>query len=234
MPKSTVKYGRNLCLSLLCCSLSVASLLGQTVPDGVRLRYEETKAGIDTAACPAHVTDISNDSLIVAFFAAAGYYPELCGVNIRLRYGAIKTSMAARPSLWSVLCKRNKRVYYLIVNQRTKSAQARLLREIPFNASVGLMGHELAHVLDYSTQSGWEIFCTGIRYLGKNYRRRMERQTDATAISRGLGWSLYDYAQYVVNSTFIGKKYRRYKLTCYMTPEEIMNEQLQLSLPASP
>jgi hypothetical protein len=83
------------------------------------------------------------------------------------------------------------------------------------------MGHELAHVLDYSHRSGWQIFCIGIRYLGKNYRCRMERQTDATAIFRGLGQPLYDYARYVICCSAVGEKYRRYKLTCYMTPEEI-------------
>ncbi|MDR1666388.1 MAG: hypothetical protein LBS03_01655 [Bacteroidales bacterium] len=219
-----VRRVTNACLSATVCFLFVASLSGQTVSDdNIRFRYGEAKKGMDTAACPAHTTDISEDSLVVAFFTAANYYPELCGVNIRLRYGAVKTSMAARPSVGSMFRKRSKRTYFLIVNRRAKSPQAQLLHEIPFNASVGLMGHELAHVLDYSNRSGWQILCIGIRYLGKNYRRRMERQTDATAISKGLGQPLYDYARYVIHRSAVGEKYRRYKLTYYMTPEEIRN-----------
>jgi uncharacterized membrane protein len=181
----------------------------------------EAKAA-EHAICDAHSVAVAADSLVVAFFKAAAYYPELCTTNIRLQYGAVKTSMAAQPVLWSVIFrKRDRRKYRIIINKNERSAQARLLHAASFNASVGVMGHELAHILDYSTQSGWKMIWTGIRYLGRKYRRNMERQTDSTAIARGLGKQLYEYAHYVIYHADIEEDYRNYKLEYYMKPEEI-------------
>ncbi|MDR2848089.1 MAG: hypothetical protein LBV39_03190 [Bacteroidales bacterium] len=204
------------------CRCCLVSLVAQGIPDEQILRYDEVKTALNRSECAAHTAALSNDTLLTAFAKAAGYYPELCSTTIKIRYGALNTSMAARPVLWSVVFnRRSNRKYLLIINKNTESQQARLLYNASFNASVGVMGHELAHIADYSTQSGWKIIGTGIRYLGKKYRRKMERQTDAMAIERGLGWQLYDYAYHVIYQADISEKYRHYKQTYYMTPEEI-------------
>ena len=62
---------------------------------------------------------------------------------------------------------------------------------------------------------------TGIRYLGKGYRRKIERQTDSVAIIRGFGWQLYHYAYFVIHDAVIDETYRQYKMDMYMKPEEI-------------
>ncbi len=172
-------------------------------------------------ACPSQVVAITNDTLAVAFRKAMTHYPELCDRNIRVQYGHIKTSMAAQPRIWSTFRKRNKRKYKVIINSDPQKAQARLIYAAPFDARVGVMGHELAHILDYSTKSGWQMVWTGVRYLGKNYRRKMERQTDSVAIVRGFGWQLYRYAYFVIYEAAIDNAYREYKSDMYMKPEEI-------------
>ena len=86
---------------------------------------------------------------------------------------------------------------------------------------VGIMGHELAHILDYSSKSGWQTVWMGVRYLGKKYRRKVERQIDSVTIARGLGWQLYHYAYFVIHEAAIDDAYRQYKLDMYMKPEEI-------------
>jgi hypothetical protein len=200
-----------------------APLCGQDIPKEKMQQYETASAAMH-ASCPNHSVSVRNDTLRVAFFEAVGHYPELCDTKISLRYGAIKTSMAARPSVWSVVfSKREKRKYRLLVNKDDRNAQARLLYAMPYNASVGIMGHELAHILDYSTQSRWQIMRTGVRYLGKKYRRNMERQTDSTAIARGCGWQLYHFSWFVIYKADITEDYRNYKLKYYMTPEEIFD-----------
>ncbi|MDR0814730.1 MAG: hypothetical protein LBN37_03145 [Bacteroidales bacterium] len=210
------------------CWCCLAPIAGQDIPEEQILRYDEVKTALDRTECATHTAELSNDTLLTAFAKAAGYYPELCGVTIKIRYGAIKTSMAARPVLWSVVFnKRSHRKYLILINKNAESEQARLLYDASFNASVGVMGHELAHIADYSTQSGWKIIGTGIRYLGKKYRRKMERQTDSTAIERGMGWQLYDYTYHVIHKADISEKYRQYKLTYYLTPEEISDRLLK-------
>ena len=129
--------------------------------------------------------------------------------------------MAAQPRFWSIFRCRSRRKYQIIINKDESSQQARLIHAVPFDAKVGVLGHELAHILSYSSKSGWQITWVGIRYLNKKYRKRMERETDSVTISRGLGWQLYMYAYYIIYNADIDDAYRQYKLNYYMKPEEI-------------
>ncbi|MDR2040102.1 MAG: hypothetical protein LBQ60_19435 [Bacteroidales bacterium] len=216
-------------ITLAVCLFLFISVTGQNIPREKILFYEKVKSSLDTVTpCSAHVCTVQDDSLVIAFFGALCHYPELCPTNIRLQYGSIRTSMAAQPRLWSLLFrKRSKRKYKVIINQKAHSEQAQLLYAAPFNACIGVMGHELAHITDYSTQSGWQMIWTGIRYLGKKYRRKMERETDSIAIARGFGWQLYNYAYFIIHQADIDEGYRRYKLEYYMKPEEIYEMILQ-------
>ena len=194
---------------------------GQHIPEDMMLRYDAIVLSPDTISCPRHGFAINNDTLAVAFRKAMAHYPELCSRKIQLKYGNIKTSMAAQPHIWSIFGKRGKRSFKVIVNKDPQKAQSRLIDAAPFNAHVGIMGHELAHILDYSSKSGWQTVWMGVRYLGKKYRRKVERQTDSITIARGLGWQLYHYAYFVIYEAAIDDAYRQYKLDMYMKPEEI-------------
>ena len=196
-------------------------VFGQIIPEDKILRYEDMVALLDTTECSLHKIFIDNDTLAAAFRKAGTHYPELCELRISLRYGSGKTSMAARPYFWSLLRKRDRRRYKVIINNDMQKAQARLIYATPFDARVGVMGHELAHILDYSAKSGLQVMWTGICYLGKKYRRTMEHRIDSTAIVRGLGWQLYRYAYFVLHEAQIDDTYRRYKADMYMKPEEI-------------
>ncbi|MDR1153619.1 MAG: hypothetical protein LBL04_02820 [Bacteroidales bacterium] len=209
-----------LCFCALPCIAAFAA--GQDIPADKILHYGEVILSLDAASCPRHEIAIDNDTLAAAFRIAMTYYPELCGRKIQVQYGCIKTSMAAQPRMGSVFRKRDKRTYRVLINRNLQKAQARLVYAAPFDARVGVMGHELAHILDYSSKSGWQMVWTGIRYLGKKYRRTMERQTDSVAITRGFGWQLYHYAYFVIHEAVIDDAYRRYKLDMYLKPEEIL------------
>ncbi len=201
--------------------LTATFLAGQDIPSEKLLLYNDVAFSLDTSTCPLHKISIANDTLVVAFRKAMTHYPELCSRKISVQYGCIKTSMAAQPRVWSVFRKRDKRKYKVIINKKVQTDQARLVYAAPFDARVGVMGHELAHILDYSTKSGWQVLWTGIRYLGKKYRRTMERETDSVTITRGLGWQLYHYAYFVIYEAQIDDAYRDYKLDMYLKPEEI-------------
>lgn len=191
------------------------------IPEDKSLRYEDAIKDRNWDECPLHRILISNDTLAVAYFEALTHYPELCGQSISLQYGSIRTSMAAQPKIWSVFRKRDHRKYRIIVNKKQHKPQARLIYGASFDARVGVMGHELAHILDYSEKSGWQLIWTGVRYLGKKHRRVIEYQTDSLTVARGLGWQLYAYAYYVIHEAEIDEEYRNYKLEYYMKPEEI-------------
>ncbi len=201
--------------------LSLGYGFGQVISGEKPLRYEDAVGLLDATTCPLHEVVVASDTLAAAFRKADLHYPELCERKIRFQYGSAKTSMAARPIVWSIFRKRDHRKYKIIINKSRQSDQARLIYAAPFDACVGVMGHEMAHILDYSAKSGWQIMWTGIRYLGKNYRRKIERQTDSVAVVRGFGPQLYRYAYYVLHEAEIDDAYRNYKADIYMKPEEI-------------
>ena len=198
--------------------ISATFAVGQHIPENKILFYEDA---VNIPLCSSHSISINSDTLSTAFIMAASFFPELCGRKISLQYGRIGTSMAAQPRILSIFRSRDKRSYRLIVNRDAHKGQTQLLYTAPFNALVGVMGHELVHIQNYTTKSGLQMVWLGVRYLGKNYRRELERQTDLATIDRGLGWQLYHFSYYVINIADIEEEYRRYKLEVYMTPEKI-------------
>jgi hypothetical protein len=167
-------------------------------------------------------SNVEGDTLEMAFRTALEYYPELSDVKIRIKYGRIKTSMAAIPRPLSFFFhKRSHRVYTLIINKKEKKDAARLVHTAPFDAQVGLLGHELAHILDYTQKSNCQMVGFAIKYLNKEKRRQTEWKTDSLTVAHGLGWQLYRFSDFVMNQADISPKYRKYKTKYYMSPEAL-------------
>ena len=202
----------------------------QDIPKEKILYYDSVVSTIDTTLFGSSITvKVDNDTLRLAFQQALSYYPELWGKKITLQYGKAKTSMTSRPKIFSLIfCKRSNRSYKITISNKEGYKPAQLVNQAPFNALVGVLGHELAHVLDYSDRSACKVIRMGAGYLGKNYRRRMEHFTDSLAMSKGLQWQVYHYSHFVVNEADIDNDYRRYKLDIYLSPEEVRKLAVQL------
>ena len=156
-----------------------------------------------------------------AAMIALSYYPELKNTRIIFREKNIKTTMATRPRMDFLFHHKGKRVYCIFFDTKVKNEDGLLPAEVPFNALIGLIGHELAHVIDYRHKSAIGIVTTGVRYIGHQYRERLENATDRETISRGLGWQLYDWSEFVLEAPDVSEKYREYKETYYYAPAEL-------------
>lgn len=152
---------------------------------------------------------------------ALSYYPELRPAQIEFVQQPIFTTMACRPRLDFFLKRRSKRVYRILINNDTANSKAVLLGDVTFNAQVGVIGHELAHVVDYSQKNVFGVIFTGIGYLFKPYRRRLEHRIDRIGIEHGLGWQIYDYAGQILKSDS-PRAYKQYKREIYYLPSELL------------
>lgn len=210
---------------LFVCSylLTFSPTFGQDIPADKILVYSNVVNAVDTTFFGSSILiKTNNDTLRLAFQKALSYYPELWGKKIRLKYGKAKTTMTSRPRMLSVFRKKDKRSYKITIGNKDGYKPAQLVNTAPFNALVGVLGHELAHVEDYSNRSGWAVTWMGIKYVfSKKYRRRMEYYTDSLAMSKGLQWQVYHYSHYVVNTADVDEDYRQYKLDIYMSPEQV-------------
>ncbi|HOW27290.1 MAG TPA: TerC/Alx family metal homeostasis membrane protein [Elusimicrobiota bacterium] len=158
---------------------------------------------------------------------ALSHYPELADMQIdfELRKDTpLNTSLVSRPRTFSSFLPGERRRYHIIINDisRREDSVAPLLREASFNAQVGVLGHELAHIVDYRAKGLLQIIGTGLSYLfSAGYKRSLEKKIDLLTVSHGLGWQLHDWADFVLNESNAPESYKDFKKRIYLFPGDI-------------
>jgi hypothetical protein len=187
--------------------------------EAVAPKHEELKEKIGTnLECPSEYE--------LAALVALSAYPELQNKDIEFVFARGAYSMAARPVPRTLFKHREKRKYRIFINTQSRN-QGLLLHQIPFNAQVGIITHELAHILYYTRVSSLRIIRDGISYSSKKFRAEFEKETDLEAIRRGFGWQLYEFASRTMEDENIPEEYKIYKSQIYLTPESIIEHILQ-------
>ena len=154
-----------------------------------------------------------------ATLIALSYFPELRYTHIEFRYSRERTTMAARPTPHTVLFGRTR--YRIFINNR-EDFEGIILRDVPFNAQVGIIAHELEHIVDYQSRNAIGIMGIAFRWLDPVRRILFEKEIDRALIIRGLGWQLYDWAVYsMFESERATEEYQRFKRENYKNPVEI-------------
>lgn len=149
------------------------------------------------------------------------YYPDLKGVKISFEYSHEATTMASRPKLSSLLAE--KRAYHILINNR-EDFEGILLSDVPSEAQVGVIGHEIAHIAEYERRNLLGILQLGTMYLTEKGKRSFEREMDRQTIERGLGWQLLAWAKYsMYTSPKTSEEYKAFKRRIYMAPSEILS-----------
>lgn len=150
---------------------------------------------------------------------ALSFYPELKNIEIQFLYSNIKTTMETRPTA-STISKSKDRIYTIHIDNDIEGGGI-VIEDVPFNAQIGIVAHELAHIVDYEHRSSLNIIYLGLKYSNKKTRAIFEKSIDISTIERGFGWQLYDWSDFVVNKSSAPEKYKKYKRETYLTPEEI-------------
>ncbi len=134
---------------------------------------------------------------------ALEYYPELKDRKLIFRSRGKATTWAhkAVPRVSTLLLPERYRVYQvLIAEDQNGPLIATLFKNLNPNSKVGVLGHELAHVLDYSSMSSVEILNLGIQYyISDEYRLDYERATNCIAMNRGLRPHIMSWSEEVYN-----------------------------------
>lgn len=149
------------------------------------------------------------------------FYPELDSTRIIFKEATIKASLNARPKVGSLFFRRRKnRTYVIRIKPNTEDSVA-TLDQAGFNAAVGVLGHELNHVVDYSNRSIFGIIGRLFNYTNKKGKRKYEAEIDRMTIEKGLGWQLFDWEDYVFNKSNAKVRYKAYKKDIYYSPEDL-------------
>lgn len=129
---------------------------------------------------------------------ALSHYPELKETRIIFREKAQLTPLTSRPRLLHTFKKKGKRTYLVTISNASNSfLEPILFKNLPFNAQVGVIGHELAHIADYTEKSSFQIIRIALGQLNSNYVDKFEYSTDYQAIEHRLGHQLLSWSTYV-------------------------------------
>lgn len=162
------------------------------------------------------------DKYVLPILLALSHYPELKEEQITFRLNTSDFPMAARPKVGKmIISNKQNRTYLIMISvQPDKDTPELWLKNLHLNAQVGLIGHELGHILQYSKMSKTKILGTAFNYLFASKREALEKDADQKAIEHGLGWQLYDWASTIRKDDRLLSS-RRYINRFYMTPGRI-------------
>lgn len=171
------------------------------------------------------VSNLENNKIFVETYKsqclkALSFYPELKDVNIEFREAEIGTTLAARPMITSFFNTEYERKYEVIFNNAADCEVP--FSDLPEEGQVGILGHELAHILDYETKSFGQLLVTGCFYINAHSIRNYERGIDKVTVERGLGEKLHDAYHYILEESQASLKYKNFKKFTYLEPHEIM------------
>lgn len=122
---------------------------------------------------------------------ALSYYPELRNTLLRFRIKNRHSPLMTIPSFFSHFKNNAGRKFVIIISDKSNQMlEPVLFKNLNFNAQIGVIGHELAHVSDFSSYNFMQMIKHVISNLSKKYLDRFEFKTDSICIAHGLGYQL--------------------------------------------
>ncbi len=162
---------------------------------------------------------------------ALSYFPELKDVHIVFRIKKAYTPLATKPNFTGVFKRKDHRTYIITIsNQTIDTLKPLLLQNLTFEQQVGVIGHELSHVVDFNSKNFPQTIGIGIGHISKRYLDKMEFNTDRICIQHGLGKYLLVYSKHVRETMhvynwrgvdYVNKGNGNGKYERYMNPDTI-------------
>jgi predicted SprT family Zn-dependent metalloprotease len=149
----------------------------------------------------AHLNDsLSINKQMNSIFAlqikgALLFYPELKNSRIKFRVRNVKSPLAARPTFWAIFQKPENRTYLITISSKTSERFTPiLLKNLSFNAQIGVLGHELSHISFYNRKKGVYFIKLLFMQLNAKAMDNFENDTDKRCIAHGLGYQLLSWS----------------------------------------
>lgn len=215
---------------------------GQTVRP-----LEITVTSIQTPVDPEYLSVYKNKKEINKKFekeelSALAYFPELKNVHIKFRLKRSYCTLKTKPGFMSMFMPEGHRTYIIAISNHTIQKLTPLIFEkLPENAKIGVLGHELSHVTDFSNKSTWQSLKIALGHFSKRYLDSLEFNTDKICIEHGLGKELEAWSSYIRNtmhttfwrgSDFVNKGDTHFER--YMNPstiEKLITEKIKKNSP---
>jgi hypothetical protein len=125
------------------------------------------------------------------------HYPELRNTHIRFKKKSSQnTPYETNPSARTFFAlKPSYTISWL--DAASEPDEMVLFKNLPEPARMGVLAHELGHVLQYENKGPAGRYKIPLKNISADGRRDIERQADIIAIEHGLGFELYTYARFI-------------------------------------
>jgi hypothetical protein len=171
------------------------------------------------------------EEIFLQVVEALSYFPELKEVDITFAYkDNIKGSvMQAQPRVLSLFVDEKESRKYLIRISRAlvyRDGTVVPIEEVPHEALVGWIGHELGHIMDYLQRSTSNMMFFGAKYLlSKKHLMRAELTADGFAIDCGMGHLILANKNFILENEGFEDGYKDKIRNLYMSPLQILTMQ---------
>jgi len=129
---------------------------------------------------------------------ALTYFPELKNVSIVFRLKKSSSPLMVRPTVGSSVFRSAKnRTYIIFISSHSPSVDSILMKNLPLDAQIGVVGHELSHVSFFINQGRFGMFKVALGNLSWKYLDKIEFETDRTTVLHGLGYQLLVWSEFV-------------------------------------
>ena len=129
---------------------------------------------------------------------ALSFYPELKDTKIIFRLKKRNTPLTSRPRITSVFRGKKRRAYVITISTQSKDYLSPILfSKLPYNAQVGVLGHEIGHIIYYKEKSSFQLIGLSFKLFNSDFVDSFEFNTDQRTIEHGLGYQLLDWSIFV-------------------------------------
>lgn len=153
---------------------------------------------------------------------ALSHYPQLRNTNIEFRFTDSKGSLYSQMDVDALLNPWKDRKYVVIIDtvKIIEYTEPTLLENLPYNAQIGVLGHELAHTVSYLDKNGLQLAWIAFRYqTSEKYVVPFENDTERRTIKFGLGYQLLAWSEFQYDIKIKEGKSKR-----YFSPNQIKEE----------
>ncbi|MDX2189791.1 MAG: hypothetical protein SFY32_07995 [Bacteroidota bacterium] len=165
---------------------------------------------------------------------ALSFYPELINTKIEFRLVDDIVPLTTTPIWWQIVKSGKNRTYLILISFKSnKLLTPILLENLEYNAQIGVLAHELSHVVEFQEWNFFNFIYHILMNLSSKYVDTFEYNTDKRTISHGLGYQLrawsVDTRKKLDLSKFISEEDINNGRERYMNPETI--DKLMLTNP---
>jgi hypothetical protein len=181
-------------LAIVICGFNSFGQIPRPLPDiteAMNIAYASLK---DSTSANKQIPPSVHKQVLYALY----FFPELSKTKINFKLKKSKSGIiSTRPTLGSIFRRSSKRRYLVIINDSTTGRRLPSFTNGRVNGQVGILGHELCHILYFQRKSGFGLIGLGIKHLSKRFMDNFENKTDSLDIERGLGFQLMDWKAYL-------------------------------------